>query len=138
MNTNELTTFLQSGGEAAAKQLVGEYGWLFVGAFVALMAKDLLMNMVSGLVVFIGNEWKNDEILYLSGRKARVIRKGFFSTTFQCEDRGTSLVVPNSQLKHLTVERKLPNGHAEFYLPKGSELMGPMKVEIVNPQPKKK
>jgi len=96
------------------------------------------MNMVSGLVVFIGNEWKNDEILYLSGRKARVIRKGFFSTTFQCEDRGTSLVVPNSQLKHLTVERKLPNGHAEFYLPKGSELMGPMKVEIVNPQPKKK
>ena len=138
VNTNELTNLLHQGGEAAAKELIGEYGWLFAGAFVALMAKDLLMNMVSGFVVFVGNEWKNDEILYLSGRKARVIRKGFFSTTFQCEDRGTSLVVPNSQLKHLTVERKLPNGHAEFYLPKGSELMGPMKVEIVNTPAKKK
>ena len=63
MNTNELTNLLQSGGEAAAKELIGEYGWLFAGAFVALMAKDLLMNMVQGMIVFIGNEWKNDEIL---------------------------------------------------------------------------
>jgi len=138
MNTNELTNLLNQGGEAAAKNLIGEYGWMFAAAFVALMAKDLLMNMVSGFVVFVGNEWKNDEILYLSGRKARVIRKGWFSTVFQCEDRGTSLCVPNSQLKHLTVERKLPNGHAEFYLPKGSELMGPMKVEIVDTPAKKK
>jgi len=131
MNTNELTNLLQSGGESAAKQLIGEYGWLFVGAFVALMAKDLLMNMVSGLMVFVGNEWKNDEILYLSGRKARVIRKGLLITTFQMEDRQSSMSIPNSQLKTLTVERKLPNGHADIYLPTGGEMQGPMEVKIL-------
>ena len=130
MSTNELTNLLNQGGEAAAKNLIGEYGWLFIAAFVALMAKDLLMNMVQGMIVFIGNEWKNDEILYLSGRKARVIRKGCFSTTFQMEDRCSSMIVPNSQLKNLTVERKLPNGHADIYLPTGGQ-MGPMEVKIV-------
>ena len=131
MNTNELTNLLHQGGEAAAKELIGEYGWLFVGAFVALMAKDVLMNIVQGMVVFVGNEWKNDEILYLSGRKARVIRKGCLSTTFQMDDRSTSMIVPNSQLKNLTVERKLPNGHADIYLPTGGQMMGPMEVKIV-------
>lgn len=131
MNTNELTNLLQSGGESAAKHFIGEYGWLFVGAFVALMAKDLLMNMVSGLMVFVGNEWKNDEILYLSGRKARVIRKGLLITTFQMEDRQSSMSIPNSQLKTLTVERKLPNGHADIYLPTGGEMQGPVEVKIL-------
>lgn len=143
VNTNELTNLLNQGGEAAAKQLIGEYGWLFAGAFVALMAKDLLMNMVQGMIVFIGNEWKNDEILYLSGRKARVIRKGFLTTTFQMDDRMSSMIVPNSQLKSLTVERKLPNGHADIYLPTGGQMQGPMEVIIVDkpinkkPVPKK-
>jgi len=131
MNTNELTNLLHQGGEAAAKTLIGEYGWLFAAAFVALMAKDLLMNMVSGLIVFIGNEWKNDEILYLSGRKARVIRKGLLLTTFQMQDRESSMSIPNSQLKTLTVERKLPNGHADIYLPTGGEMQGPMEVKIL-------
>lgn len=131
MNTNDLTNLLNQGGEAAAKELIGEYGWLFAAAFVALMAKDLLMNMVQGMIVFIGNEWKNDEILYLSGRKARVIRKGLLITTFQMEDRQSSMSIPNSQLKTLTVERKLPNGYADVYLPTGGEMQGPMEVKIL-------
>ena len=131
MNTNLLESLGEEAMEGVARDLMGEYGWLFVCAFVALMAKDILMNMVQGMVVFVGNEWKNDEILYLSGRKARVIRKGCLNTTFQMDDRSTSMIVPNSQLKSLTVERRLPNGHAEMYLPKGPEMMGPMEVKIV-------
>ena len=41
------------------------------------------------------------------------------------------MIVPCSQLKHLTVEKKLPlNGGAE-YLPKGSE-KGAVKVELID------
>ena len=35
-------------------------------------------------------------------------------TTFYMEDRGTSMVVPNEQLKELTVERQLPEGPLEL------------------------
>ena len=139
MNSTNLIDHL-GGAEAVegmAKTLVGEYGWLFIAAFVALMAKDLLMNFVQGVLVFWGSSWKNDEILFLHGRQARVIRKGCLNTTFQMADRGTALIIPNSQLKQLTVERRLPNGCEPDYLPKGSERMGPMEVTIVEkPKPK--
>lgn len=117
--------------EGLARNLMGEYGWLFVCAFFALMVKDLLMNFVQGLLIFWGSAWKNDEILYLHGRQARLIRKGFLNSTFQMADRGSILQIPNSQLKTVTVERRLPNGDQPDYLPKGSEKMGPIEVQIV-------
>ena len=127
----------QEAMEGVAKNLMGEYGWLFICAFLALMGKDLLMNFVQGMMVFWSSSWRNDEILFLHGRQARVIRKGCLNTTFQMADRGTALIIPNSQLKHLTVERRLPNGCEPDYLPKGSEQMGPMEVSIVD-KPKAK
>jgi hypothetical protein len=39
------------------------------------------------------------------------------------------MLVPNCQLKQLTVEKKLPQNGGECYLPKGSE-MGPIRVEL--------
>ena len=116
--------------ERLAEQAVGHYGWLLVAAFVALMGKDILMQFVAGLSVYWGSAFKNDEILYISGRRARVIRMGFTTTTFQMADRQSSMIVPNCQLKSLTVERSLPTNGGDCYLPKGSE-MGAIKVEVV-------
>ena len=127
----------QEAMEGVAKGLMGEYGWLFVCAFVALMAKDILMNFVQGLLVFWGSSWKNDEILYLPGRQARLIRKGFLNSTFQMADRSTILIIPNSQLKSVTVERRLPNGCQPEYLPKGNE-KNPVEVKVVETGAKKK
>ena len=78
---------------------------LLMAAFVALMGKDVLMQFVAGLSVYWGSAFKNDEILYISGRRARVIRMGFTTTTFQMADRQSSMIVPNCQLKSLTIER---------------------------------
>ena len=114
-----------------AEQAVGHYGWLLLGAFAALMGKDVLVNFVQGLVIYWGSDFSNDEILYISGRQARVIRLGLTSTTFFMTDRATKMLVPNSQLKQLTIEKKLPLNGGSSYLPKGSE-MGSMKVEVVN------
>ena len=119
----------QANLERLAEQAVGHYGWLLLAAFVALMGKDVLVNFVQGLIVYWGSDFENDEILYISGRQARVIRLGLTSTTFFMTDRETKMIVPNSQLKQLTVEKKLPENGGECYLPKGSEF-GPMKVEV--------
>ena len=115
--------------ERLAEQAVGHYGWLLLAAFAALMGKDVLVNFVQGLVIYWGSNFSNDEILYISGRQARVIRLGLTSTTFFMADRKTKMIVPNSQLKQLTIEKKLPVNGGESYLPKGSEL-GAMKVEL--------
>ena len=116
--------------ERLAEQAVGHYGWLLLAAFAALMGKDILFNFAQGLVVYWGSDFENDEILYISGRQARVIRLGLTSTTFFMTDRETKMIVPNCQLKQLTIEKKLPLNGGNCYLPKGSEL-GAMRVELI-------
>ena len=93
------------------------------------MGKDVLVNFAQGLIVYWGSDFENDEILYISGRQARVIRLGLTSTTFFMTDRETKMLVPNSQLKQLTIEKKLPENGGECYLPKGSEI-NPVRVEV--------
>ena len=121
--------------QAAAQQLaenaIGHYGWLLVAAFAALMAKDVLFNFIQGLLIFWGSSFTADEVLYISGRQARIVRVGIASTTFFMADRQTKMIVPNCQLKQLTVEKRLPENGGEAYLPSGSEV-GSMKVELVN------
>jgi len=117
--------------ERLAEQAVGHYGWLLLAAFAALMGKDVLAKFIAGLIIFWGSSFRNDEILYISGRQARVIRMGVTATTFQMSDRKSTMIVPNCQLTQLTIERRLPQNGGENYLPKGSET-GTMKVEIVD------
>jgi len=116
--------------ERVAEQAIGHYGWLLIAAFCALLFKDILFNFAQGLLIYWGSDFENDEILYISGRQARVIRLGLTSTTFFMTDRHTKMIVPNEQLKALVVEKKLPVNGGEAYLPKGDE-GGVMKVELV-------
>ena len=120
----------QASVQQIAENAIGHYGWLLAAAFVALMGKDVLYNFVQGLLIFWGSSFKADEVLYISGRQARIVRVGINSTTFFMTDRETKMIVPNSQLKQLTVEKKLPENGGEVYLPKGSE-MGAVRVELI-------
>ena len=121
----------QAAAQQIAENAIGHYGWLLAAAFVALMGKDVLYSFIQGLLIFWGSSFKADEVLYISGRQARIVRVGTTSTTFFMADRQTKMIVPNCQLKQLTVEKRLPENGGEAYLPKGSEA-GPMKVELVN------
>ena len=118
--------------EQLAEQAIGHYGWLVVAAFFAFLFKDFLVNFVAGVMVYWGSNFKNDEILYISGRQARVIRMGITSCVFYMHDRKSLMVVPCSQLKCLTVEKRLPTNGGECYLPKGSEL-NPIEISLVDP-----
>jgi len=132
----------QAAVEGAAKDLIGEYGWLALAAIAALMTKDVVIKFVQSILVFFGHGFENDEIIYISGRQARIIRKGVTSTTFYMTDRRTKMVVPNEKLSDLTVEKILPANGGDPYLSKGSDpcFVGheevpinpaPMKVEVV-------
>ena len=136
--------------ETFAQQMVGDYGWLLLVAIITIMAKDMIMNFVQGVLVFMGNDFNNDDIIYISGRQARIVRVGIRNTVFYMTDRRTKMLVPNEQLKLLTIEKRLPKNGGEPYLAKGSDsnFMGfeevpiapsPVQVEVVEaPSPPSK
>ena len=113
------------------------------------MAKDMIMNFVQGVLVFMGNDFNNDDIIYISGRQARIVRVGIRNTVFYMTDRRSKMLVPNEQLKQLTIEKTLPKNGGEPYLPKAGDpgFVGweevplerqPMQVEVVEKENNKR
>ena len=138
--------------EKVAQDLVGEYGWFVLAALGAILAKDMIMNFAQAIIVFMGNDFNNDDIIYISGRQARIVRVGIRTTCFYMTDRASKMVVPNEQLKQLTIEKKLMQNGKVPYLPTGGDpgyvgveevpiYPDPMKVRVVpevKPAPKKR
>ena len=119
--TNIPVNITQDQVEGVAKTIFSEYGWVILVGIIALLSKDLMMNFVQGLIVFMGSGFNNDDMIYISGRQARIVRVGIRSTTFYMTDRKSKMVVPNEKLKELIVEKSLPKNGCRPYLPKGGE-----------------
>jgi len=107
--------------QAAIEQLLGSYGWLILIAFLGILFKDAIHKAAEGLLVCVGKDFCNDDVLYISGRQARIVRVGFLKTIFYMTDRGTKMIVPNDRLKLLVIEKKLPLNGGFSYLYKGGE-----------------
>ena len=103
------------------EDLIGSYGWFVIIAFLAILGKDALHKAAEGFLVFMGKDFQNDDILYISGRQARIVRVGLFKTIFYMTDRKTKMIVPNDRLKLLVVEKTLPKNGGFPYLYKGGE-----------------
>jgi len=104
--------------------LIGHYGWMVVTFSIMFFFKESIMNMIQGMQIFVGNDFNNDDVIYISGREARVVRVGMTKTVFYMTDRGSKMVVPNEKLKSLTLEKRLPRGSRrakDGYLPKSTD-----------------
>ena len=115
---NELVTPLM---KEMFEDLIGTYGWFILAGFLAVLLKDAIHKAAEGFMVFMGKDFQNDDILYISGRQARIVRVGFFKTIFYMTDRKTKMVVPNDRLKMLVVEKTLPKNGGFPYLFKAGE-----------------
>ena len=106
------------------EQFIGHYGWIAVTFAVGFFFKESIINIIQGMQIFMGNDFNNDDVIYISGREARVVRVGMTKTVFYMRDRGTKMVVPNEKLKNLTLEKRLPAGKRgveDGYLPKSTD-----------------
>ena len=92
-------------GHEEMESLIGSYGWLVVVAAFLFLMRKIIEGVVTGYI------WKRtavlDNIYFIRGRRARLIRVGLTATTFYMTDRMTSMLVPNEQLKCITFERML-------------------------------
>ena len=123
----QLVNLLERGGvtpdqvEGVGQNLIGQYGWLALAALISILGKDMIMHFAQAIMVFMGNDFNNDDIIYISGRQARIVRVGIRNTCFYMTDRGTKMLVPNEQLKLLTIEKRLPKNGGDSYLPTGGD-----------------
>lgn len=97
----------------------GEYSWIFVVGFLVLLFKSTIESSVAGLMVFLGSDYDDDDVVYLNNRPARIIRVGLWSTVFYVyhikEDEngkkiitgGNKILVDNTKLKDMMIEKPL-------------------------------
>ena len=100
--------------ESLAKNLIGDYGWLFVAGLVVLLFQSSIKKLAASLFVFVGGDYKTDDVVFVDGKPARIIRVGFVKTVFFIYDvhegkivGGSKLVVQNEWLAKLKIEKPL-------------------------------
>ena len=127
--------------QSLMEQMIGHYGWIAVTFALGFFFKESIMNIIQGMQIFMGNDFNNDDVIYISGREARIVRVGMTKTVFYMKDRGTKMVVPNEKLKDLTLEKRLPPGSRRAkggYLPKSTDKLSKKKKQGLHAVAKEK
>jgi len=95
--------------------LIGKYGWMFLAGAAVLLFRSTIETSVAGLMIFMGNDYNEDDVVEVDGKPARIVRVGMWSTTFFTYDvrdgiivGGAKLVIQNDKLKDLKIEKPLP------------------------------
>ena len=96
--------------------MIGKYGWMFLAGAAVLLFRSTIETSVAGLMIFMGNDYNEDDVVEVDGKPSRIVRVGMWSTTFFTYDvrdgiivGGSKLVVHNDKLKDLKIEKPLPN-----------------------------
>ena len=116
MDTNTIHTISQNVLEATAQDMTGKYVWKFLAGLVILIFKSSIEKLAAALFMFIGSDYKEDDVVYVDGKPGRIVRVGLTKTVFFIYDvvdgkivSGNKLVVQNERLAGLNVEKPLPN-----------------------------
>ena len=95
--------------------LLGKYGWLFIVGVLTLLFRSTIEKFVAGMMIFMGNDYNEDDVGEVDGKPGRIVRCGIWSTTFFTYDLrdgvivgGAKLVIQNDKLKDIKIEKPLP------------------------------
>lgn len=116
MDTNNVQIISQQVLESTGQNLTGKYVWLFIVGLIVLMFKSSIEKFAAALFMFIGSDYKEDDVVYVDGKPGRIIRVGITKTVFFIYDvvdgkvvGGSKLVVQNERLASLNIEKPLAN-----------------------------
>jgi len=95
--------------------MIGKYGWMFLAGVAVLLFRTTIETSVAGLMIFMGNDYNEDDVVEVDGKPSRIVRVGMWSTTFFTYDvrdgiivGGSKLVIQNDKLKDIKIEKPLP------------------------------
>ena len=113
INTNQIIA--QQVLESTAQDMTGKYVWMFVAGLVILIFKSSIEKLAAALFMFIGSDYKEDDVVYVDGKPGRIGRVGLTKTVFFIYDvvdgkvvGGSKLVIQNERLAGLNIEKPLP------------------------------
>lgn len=116
IDTNVTHVISQQVLESTAQDMTGKYVWMFLAGLVVLIFKSSIEKLAAALFMFIGSDYKEDDVVYVDGKPGRIIRVGLTKTVFFIYDvvdgkvvSGNKLVVQNERLASLNIEKPLPN-----------------------------
>ena len=96
--------------------MIGKYGWMFIAGASILLFRQTIENAVDGFMIFLGNDYNEDDVVEVDGKPGRIVRVGIWKTVFFTYDirdgkvvGGSKMVVSNSKLKDLKIEKPLFN-----------------------------
>ena len=122
MDANATEAITKFGAQSGLAQLVSEYAWLFVVAFILRLFKSSIENGVAGLQVFFGSDYSEDDVVIVDGRPGRITRVGLTKTVFYLYTYrkgalvgGTKMAVPNTALGAMRIEKPLEKLEDEDY-----------------------
>ena len=94
--------------------MIGKYGWMFLAGAAVLLFRTTIETSVAGLMIFMGNDYNEDDVVEVDGKPSRIVRVGMWSTTFFTYDvrdgiivGGSKLVIQNDKLKDIKIEKPL-------------------------------
>ena len=70
--------------------IIGKYGWLFLVGVVTLLFRSTIEKGVAGFMVFMGNDYNEDDVVEVDGRRLddpSTLKKSY----------GADMVIRNSQ-----------------------------------------
>ena len=101
--------------QSMVSEMLGKYGWLFIVGVLTLLFRSTIEKFVAGMMIFMGNDYNEDDVVEVDGKPGRIVRCGIWSTTFFTYDvrdgiivGGSKLVVQNDKLKDIKIEKPLP------------------------------
>ena len=114
--------------DKAIEALIGREVWWIIGFATLFLVRNIVEGAISGVLVFFGNDYNSDDVIYINGRPGRIIRVGLYKTVFFLYDvkndpytgdaqvvSGTKYVVQNSSLSEIKIEKPLQNIDLERY-----------------------
>jgi len=115
MDTEAVSALNSFGTQSGLQQLISEYTWLAIIAFVLLLFKSQLEGTIAGLQTFLGSQLNESDVIILNGRSGRVVKVGMSRTVFYLYNYnaegqisgGTQLTVPNTSLATMMIEKPL-------------------------------
>ena len=98
------------------QEVIQEYSWLLISGILLLLFQNTIREAVDGIMIFLGNDYNEDDVVEVDGSPGRIVRVGIWKTVFfiyhVIDGRivgGSKLVVANSKLKDLKIEKPLTN-----------------------------
>lgn len=86
---------------------IGSFAILMFGMIITLMMKDIAIEAVIGIRIYMSRSFNPGDRVYIDGKMAVIIQQDFHKTIFQIQDeRGTIwMYVFNAKFKDLLIEK---------------------------------